>query len=46
MDEKRKLDVTLYRVVADEDKFRGNPYFYLSKSEVDEDPKIFQYMTQ
>ncbi len=38
---KRKLDVTLYRVVADEDKFRGNPYFYLSKSEVDEDPKIF-----
>ena len=37
---KRKLDVTLYRVCADEDQLRGNPYFYLSKSEINEDPKI------
>ena len=37
---KRKLDVTLYRVIADEDKLRGNPYLYLPKSEVNEDPNI------
>ena len=28
---KRKLDVTLYRITADEDIKRGNPYLYLQK---------------
>jgi hypothetical protein len=33
-------DVTLYRIVADEDPLRGNPMFYFSKKELYEDKNI------
>lgn len=41
MGKKRELDVTLFRFIADKDKLLRNPYCYLSKSEVNEDLKIF-----
>lgn len=36
----KSIDVSLYRLSADEDSQRGNPYFYLSKEEVDNNSNI------
>ena len=34
------VDVTLYRLAADEDPQRGNPLHYLSKDQIEKNPKI------
>ena len=33
-------NVTLYRITADEDIKRGNPYLYLNKDDIEQNPNI------
>lgn len=33
-------DVSLYRIQADEDPLRGNPYLYLEKNDIDNNPRV------